>query len=38
VVSEERGTIRIAERGELSPNLTPSELKDRLREVLDEAL
>ncbi len=38
VVSEERGTIRVAERGRLSPNLTPSELKDRLREVLDEAI
>jgi len=34
VVSEERGTIRVAERGELSPNLTPSELREKLREVL----
>ncbi len=33
VVSEERGTIRIAERGELSPPLTPSELREKLREV-----
>ncbi len=33
VVSEERGTIRVAERGELSPNLTPSELRTRLKEV-----
>jgi len=33
VVSEERGTIRVAERGELSPNLTPSELRVRLKEV-----
>ncbi len=33
VVSEERGTIRVAERGELSPNLTPSELRARLKEV-----
>lgn len=38
VVSEERGTIRVAERGELSAILTPSELKERLREVLDEAI
>ncbi len=30
VVSEERGTIRIAERGELSRNLTPSELREKL--------
>ncbi len=37
IVSEERGTIRVAERGELSPNLTPSELRERLREVLDES-
>ena len=33
VVSEERGTIRVAERGELSGNLTPSELRQRLLEV-----
>ena len=33
VVSEERGTIRIAERGELSGNLTPSELREKLMEV-----
>jgi TIGR00159 family protein len=30
VVSEERGTIRLAERGELSRNLTPSELREKL--------
>ena len=33
VVSEERGTIRVAERGELSGNLTPSELRQKLLEV-----
>jgi len=33
VVSEERGTIRVAERGELSGNLTPSELREKLMEV-----
>lgn len=31
VVSEERGSIRVAEGGQLSPDLTPSELRDRLR-------
>ena len=37
VVSEERGTIRVAERGELSGNLTPSELRQRLLEVFGAA-
>ncbi len=37
VVSEERGTIRVAERGVLSANLTPSELRGRLEEVFREA-
>ena len=37
VVSEERGTIRLAERGELSGNLTPSELRQRLLEVFGAA-
>jgi diadenylate cyclase len=30
VVSEERGTIRVAEGGKLSANLTPSELRQKL--------
>jgi diadenylate cyclase len=32
VVSEERGSIRIAENGQLSPDLSVSELRERLRE------
>lgn len=36
VVSEERGSIRIAYNGRLSPDLTPGELRDRLRELIYE--
>jgi diadenylate cyclase len=31
VVSEERGVVRVAENGQLSPDLTVSELRERLR-------
>jgi diadenylate cyclase len=34
VVSEERGTIRIAQQGELSPPLQPAALRERLRHAL----
>jgi hypothetical protein len=36
VVSEERGTIRVAENGRLSNDLTVLELRDRLRAILDD--
>ncbi len=36
VVSEEHGSIRIAQGGRLSPRLSPSELRDRLRELIYE--
>ncbi|MBB6098222.1 diadenylate cyclase [Deinobacterium chartae] len=36
VVSEERGSIRIAHGGRLSPDLTGSELRERLRELIYE--
>jgi diadenylate cyclase len=32
VVSEERGSIRVAQNGQLSPDLTVAELRERLRE------
>jgi len=36
VVSEERGSIRIATSGRLSPELSPGELRERLRELVYE--
>lgn len=38
VVSEERGAVRIAEAGQLSPDLSPPELRERLREGMYEGL
>lgn len=37
VVSEERGVVRVAEAGRLSPDLTSGELRDRLRAGLTDA-
>ncbi len=37
VVSEERGSIRLVRDGVLGPNLTPSELREKLEEVWSEA-
>ncbi|HWG84719.1 MAG TPA: diadenylate cyclase CdaA [Deinococcales bacterium] len=36
VVSEERGAVRVAQGGQLSPDLSPSELRERLREAFYE--